>query len=152
MGNSVEMLLPKGMRKLHEIYREGYFNNPSPRPMGAGRDLQGRRKNGTQFPVEIGLSYTATQEGKLALAFITDITDREQMEQVLREQQEFQSQVLQTLDDMGEGLLISQEGKFVYTNDAFVTLTGYSLGDLGEMASVVHLVIPQQLQNLHDHI
>src|SRR5262249_40922559 len=144
--------LPESLHNIHKAHRESYFKNPSPRLMGAGRDLHGRRKDGSQFQVEIGLSYTETAEGKLALAFITDITERQHIEQVLQEQQDFQSQVMQALEDIGEGLLISQDGKAVYANDAFLSLTGYTLKELTDLPSVVDLVVPEQRANLNDRV
>src|SRR5258708_1285184 len=54
----VETLLPGRFQPDHVALRDGYFAHPSPRPMGVGRDLAGRRKDGTEFPVEVGLSYT----------------------------------------------------------------------------------------------
>ena len=84
IGQPVELLLPERYRGGHADFRTGYFAEPSPRPMGAGRDLAGQRKDGTEFPVEIGLSYTQTRDGPLALAFITDITERKRAHDEIR--------------------------------------------------------------------
>jgi len=81
LGQPVEMLLPQQFRAEHVAYRNGYFEQPGVRPMGIGRDLSGQRKDGSQFPVEIGLSHLQTETGVLALAFVTDITERKRAEE-----------------------------------------------------------------------
>jgi PAS domain S-box-containing protein len=84
IGKSVEMLVPERLRAHHPAYRGGFFAHPESRLMGAGRDLFGRRKDGTEFPVEIGLNPIETDEGVLALSAIVDITERKLLEQELR--------------------------------------------------------------------
>jgi PAS domain S-box-containing protein len=83
IGRPVEMLVPERFSAAHPAYRTGFFRNPESRPMGAGRDLYGRRKDGTEFPIEIGLNPIETEEGLFALSAIVDITDRKQLEQEL---------------------------------------------------------------------
>jgi PAS domain S-box-containing protein len=56
VGTQVEMLVPERFRKRHPDFRRASFQDPKARPMGAGRDLFGRRKDGTEVPVEIGLT------------------------------------------------------------------------------------------------
>ena len=76
----VEMLVPERFRSQHVGDRQGYFSDPRVRPMGAGRDLFGRRKDGSEVPVEIGLSPIHTSEGCFVLASIVDISERKQAE------------------------------------------------------------------------
>jgi PAS domain S-box-containing protein len=83
IGQPVEILVPERLSAAHPSYRTGFFKNPESRPMGAGRDLYGRRKDGTEFPIEIGLNPIETEEGVFALSAIVDITDRKQLEQEL---------------------------------------------------------------------
>jgi PAS domain S-box-containing protein len=56
IGEPIEILVPDRVRSVHPGHRSGYFSQPQPRPMGAGMELAGRRKNGTEFPCEISLS------------------------------------------------------------------------------------------------
>ena len=85
IGERVEVLLPEPLKDIHKTHRSGFFSKPEARAMGTGRELLGRRKNGSVFPIEIGLSYTETDEGILALAFITDITERQQLHNKLEQ-------------------------------------------------------------------
>jgi two-component system CheB/CheR fusion protein len=84
IGQPVSVLVPERVRSKHETYRAGFFARPEARPMGAGRDLFGRRRDGTEFPLEIGLNPIETEEGVFALSAIVDITERKQLEQELR--------------------------------------------------------------------
>lgn len=84
LGNSIEMLLPDRFRKDHPHLRQAFFTDPQSRPMGAGRDLYARRKDGSEFPVEIGLNPIDTDEGPMVLSAIVDISDRKQKEMHIR--------------------------------------------------------------------
>jgi PAS domain S-box-containing protein len=81
VGASVELLVPLRYRDRHPEQRRGFFLDPAARAMGAGRDLHGRRKDGSEFPVEIGLNPIRTAEGVLVLSAIVDITARKRAEE-----------------------------------------------------------------------
>jgi PAS domain S-box-containing protein len=85
IGQRVEMLVPPQARGVHANYRTGFFASPQARPMGRGRDLHGLRRDGSQFPVEIGLTPVETEEGILVLSAIVDITTHKQAEAKLAE-------------------------------------------------------------------
>jgi protein-histidine pros-kinase len=76
LGQSVELLVPARYNHAHVAHRLGYFTAAHPRPMGMGLELYGRRKDGTEVPVEISLSPLRTEEGLLVASAIRDITDR----------------------------------------------------------------------------
>ena len=87
LGHPIEMLLPPATRGVHQRHREAFAAAPHARPMGVGLDLCGRNKDGTEFPVEISLSYIRTEQGVVAIAFISDISQRKRLEdQVLQSQ------------------------------------------------------------------
>ena len=88
LGQPVEILIPDRYRGHHVRYRTEYGEVPRLRPMGAGRELFGLRKDGTEFPVEISLSPFRTQEGILVFSAIRDITLQKQAQNELREAKE----------------------------------------------------------------
>ena len=87
VGQVVEMLIPERFRQAHVGFRQAYFTDPVSRPMGAGRELYGLRKNGTEFPVEIGLSLIDSKEETLVLSTIVETTARKAAEQQIRQAQ-----------------------------------------------------------------
>ena len=88
IGQSIEMLVPAQLRARHPDLRATFHANPQARPMGAGRDLFGRRKGGGEIPVEIGLTPVDTDEGTFVLATVVDIGPRKQAEEELRRSNE----------------------------------------------------------------
>src|SRR5216110_2410621 len=80
IGHPIETLVPERFRDRHPGYRNGFHSEPSSRAMGAGRDLFGRRKDGSEFPVEVGLNPIHTIEGLFVLASVIDITARKEAE------------------------------------------------------------------------
>src|SRR6266478_3112787 len=80
IGRNIETLIPERFRDRHPGYRKGFFSEPSSRAMGAGRDLFARRKDGSEFPVEVGLNPMRTAQGVFVLASVIDITARKQAE------------------------------------------------------------------------
>jgi PAS domain S-box-containing protein len=88
LGQSVDLLVPGRFRGQHPGHREGFFAAPSQRAMGGGRELYGLRKDGSEFPLEIGLNPIKTADGVMVMASIIDITERKQTEKSLRQSRE----------------------------------------------------------------
>lgn len=84
IGQTVEILLPEGLRKVHVEHRADYLADPSVRPMGIGLDIAGWRQDGTEFPIEVTLGFMETEDGPRIMSFSTDITKRKQMEDELQ--------------------------------------------------------------------
>lgn len=87
-GKLLESLLPERYRPRHVSLRKGFNTHPEPRRMGVGRDLSALKKDGTEFPVEISLSYTQVQGALLVMAFISDISERKKSEEAIRRSEE----------------------------------------------------------------
>lgn len=85
VGQKIEVLVPARSRKQHRQERKRFSDQPKVRRMGAGLDLTGRRKDGSEFPVEISLSPVRTAKGVLVLSAIRDISDRKMIEAALRQ-------------------------------------------------------------------
>ena len=83
IGDSIETLMPERYRGGHVGYREEYAGNPRQRPMGTGLDLSGRRRDGSEFPIEVGLSHYRSGERSWVMATVADITRRKQNEEFL---------------------------------------------------------------------
>lgn len=86
IGQPMEFLMPDRFRKIHPGLRNSFFDAPSARTMGAGRDLYAMCKDGTEIQVEIGLNPLETDEGNMVLASIIDITERKKQEAIIIQQ------------------------------------------------------------------
>ena len=84
IGQNVDMLVPDRQRATHHQHRADYHAHPKIRRMGSGLDLYGRRRDGSEFPVEISLSPVSTANGAMVLSVIRDISDRKRIEEQLR--------------------------------------------------------------------
>src|SRR5262245_10370022 len=111
LGRPVEILVPHRFRKQHAQYRADFFASPKARAMGMGRDLFGLRKDGVEFPVEIGLNPIQTSEGCFVLSAIVDISQRWQAEERFRRVVESASQGKVVIDQCGRALLVDSQGK-----------------------------------------
>jgi two-component system sensor histidine kinase/response regulator len=83
LGKTIETLVPDRVRSVHPALRSGYFRAPVARPMGAGVELFGLHKDGTEFPAEISLSSIDTEEGAVVTAAVRDVTERRVVEAAL---------------------------------------------------------------------
>jgi PAS domain S-box-containing protein len=88
IGKQVEVLVPEKYSQRHVRHRESYAKNPYPRPMGKESQLFARRKDQSEFPVEISLSNFTTTEGSFVIAFIIDISERKKSEEEVRKEKE----------------------------------------------------------------
>lgn len=95
VGQPVEILLPERYRTRHVMSRRSYSRDPQPRPMGAGLELYARRKDGSEFPVDISLSPVKTRQGTQVTAIIRDITERKRYE----DQQTFLADTTKVIDE-----------------------------------------------------
>lgn len=104
IGQSVEVLIPRRYHGHHAKHRDGYLENPHPRPMGLGMDLFGAKKDGTEFPVEISLSNYRSGGIQFAIAFIIDITRRKEIENAMLKQQEELAAINLKIEELNDDL------------------------------------------------
>jgi PAS domain S-box-containing protein len=95
IGHPIEMLVPERFRSQHIGYRHDYFGDARARPVGAGREFFGQRKDGSEIPLEIGLNPIHTSEGLLVLTSIIDISERKQAELQAQQQRDELEQLRQ---------------------------------------------------------
>ena len=85
LGEKIEILIPNELKKKHKSHVSGYVKKPEKKVMGSGRDLFGRKKDGTTIPVEISLNHTVLEGSFCVMALITDITERKKIEYKIQE-------------------------------------------------------------------
>ena len=138
LGQPVEILVPSRMRDRHPEMRSFYFVNPQSRPMGKGRDLYALRKDGTEFPVEIGLNPIQTEEGTKVLSAIVDISERKRMETRLR----------QVVDSTPNAMvMINQQGLIEMVNAQVERVFGYAREEL--LGEPVEKLVPDRFRKNH---
>jgi PAS domain S-box-containing protein len=138
VGQPVEVLVPSRYREKHPAHRTGYFAGPRPRPMGAGVDLYGIRKDGTEFPAEISLGPVETAQGVLVTAAIRDVTERKRVEAKFRG-------FLEAAPDAV--VIVNRDGQIVLVNSQTEKLFGYPRADL--VGRPVEILVPERFRSGH---
>lgn len=106
IDQEIEILIPPRFRGKHVHHRTGFFKDPGAREMGAGRDLAGLRKDGSEFPIEIGLKPFETIDGIVVMATIIDISERKRLEELIKRQQEDLMELSTPVINLWEGILV----------------------------------------------
>ncbi|GJL62016.1 MAG: hypothetical protein NPIRA04_06700 [Nitrospirales bacterium] len=138
LHRSIETLIPERFRLNHPAHLTQYFTTPGPRSFDLDRELYGLRRDGTEFPVEIGLNSLTTDEGPYALASVIDLSERKHAEkerQLLHRTQEL------ILQSAGDGIYgIDCQGNTTFVNVAAAKMLGYAPEELlgVSMHSTIH--------------
>ncbi len=146
LGQKIDMLVPERFRATHPDNRNAFFfPQPQVRATGAGLELFGLRKDGSEFPVEVSLSPLETSEGTLAITAIRDISERKRLE--LEKEQYFKFFTLSS----SPMCIADPYGCLQQVNPAFVRLTGYSASELVSKP-FLSFVLPQDRQRTTDEM
>jgi PAS domain S-box-containing protein len=140
LGQSVDILLPERLRGNHSHHRSYFFSNPVPRAMGIGRELFGRRKDGREFPVEIGLNPIKTSDGIKVLSAIVDISERRMQEEQFRQVVEMAPNAMIMVDENGRVELVNLQTEKIF---------GYSRNEL--LGKSIDIFLPERFRNIHPH-
>ena len=150
LAQPIECLIPKRFRERHVGLRADFFADPTTRTLGVGRDLFALRKDGTEFPIEIGLNPVASDSGLFVLAFMADISVRKQAEQALHESEQ-RYRVLFETNPMPSWVFDRETLRILAVNDEAVRRYGYSREEfLGFTIADVHqsVDVPSLLETL----
>jgi PAS domain S-box-containing protein len=104
VGRPLDLLVPERARAVHPDHRERYFDKPRTRSMGAGRELRGRRQDGSEFPCEISLSMLEDDGEQLVVAAVRDVTTHKQIEDERDALRRRQSERLESLGKLAGGV------------------------------------------------
>ena len=138
LGKPIEVLLPDRFRNGHAALRSGYAAEPVARSMGTGRELFGRRQDGFEFPVEIGLRPLRTALGTMFVATVVDISARRQAEAMFRK----------VIEAAPCGmLLVDANQRIMLVNNHLVQLFGYERDEL--ISQPLHTLIPLRHRDKH---
>jgi protein-histidine pros-kinase len=138
LGQKIEILVPERYRQKHPGHRTEYFHEPKVRSMGSTLELHGRRKDGTEFPIEISLSPLATDEGTLVSSAIRDITDRKKAEEKFRGLMESAPDAM---------VIAGRDGQIILVNAQTEKLFGYARNEL--LGQMVEILVPSRFRHHH---
>jgi len=134
LGKSIEILIPGRFHAKHTHYREGFYQHPSNRTMGHGRDLFARKKDGREFPVEVSLSYYRQKNTFFVIAFLVDITQRKQAEKELLDRKTELERITQDIRLLNAELETKVEQRTLILREALQELE-HSQAELNEALS-----------------
>jgi formate hydrogenlyase transcriptional activator len=145
IGQEVEILVPERFRKAHPGHRGGYKAHASVRPMGAGLELFGRRKDGSEFPVDIMLSPMETAEGRVVISVVRDFSDRKKAQEAVRRSE---TQFRALFEYSPDAIIASdQEGRVTEVNGRVEEMFGYQRGEL--MGQSIDILVPERFRHTH---
>lgn len=158
IGRNVEVLIPERYRDDHRGHRDGFASQPTTRRMGQGMELYGRRRNGSEFPVEISLSPVSVEGGTIVLSAIRDITERKRIELELRRTHEelrkrtaeqigeYRARLASIIDSSEDAILTkSLDGTITAWNRGAERIYGYTAEEI--VGKNISLLVPGDRPN-----
>ncbi len=142
IGELVESLLPRRYQKAHVGRRAAFFSQPRTRSMGAGIELYGLRRDGSEFPVEISLSPLATEEGPMVMCAVRDVTDRQEARR--KSDRQFRDLLESAPDAM---VIVDESGQIVLVNSQTLRLFGWQREEL--LGQPVETLVPERFRGSH---
>ncbi len=146
IGENVKLLMPEPYRSGHDVYLENYKNTGQRRIIGIGREVIGRRKDGTTFPMELSVGEIKQSESRAFVGIIRDITDRARLEQGLRDSEAQHRAVIETAVD--GIIIIDMLGTVRMFNPACVAMFGYQAENV--VGQNVKMLMPSPYFDEHD--
>jgi len=128
IGKRIETLIPDRYSEEHVQHRKNYYQRPHARHMGAGMDLFAKRKNGTEFPVEISLSSFVTSEGRFVVSFVIDITQRKKQEESIQREKGVAQLYLEVAPVIF--IAVNKDGIVTLINTAGCKILGYKENEI----------------------
>ena len=145
IGQSVEILVPERFRQTHPGHRDAYEDQANVRPMGAGLELFGTRKDGSEFPVDIMLSPMETPEGRVVISVIRDISDRKKAEEAIRHSE---AQFRALFEFSPDAIVVSDwDGHITEVNARVESMFGYQRGEL--LGQSIDSLVPERFRHTH---
>jgi PAS domain S-box-containing protein len=146
IGRNISLLMPTPHREQHDRYLANYCDTGERKIIGIGREVSGRRKDGSAFPLELAVSEVRLGVRRIFTGIVRDITRRKQVEESLREERDFVSAVLQTAGALV--IVLDDAGRVVRFNRACEQLTGYAAEEIVGKAIWDFLLPPEELADV----
>ncbi|MBX3120172.1 MAG: PAS domain S-box protein [Fimbriimonadaceae bacterium] len=146
IGQNVKLLMPEPYHGEHDGYLKNYLTTGERKIIGIGREVKGRRKDGTEFPLELAVNETHTEDGRIFTGIIRDVSERKAQEEALQKEKGLLKAVVDTAVD---GILtIDPEGTIITANPAVESIFGYSPEEL--VGKNVRMLMPEPYHSEHD--
>jgi PAS domain S-box-containing protein len=140
LGQSIDVLIPDEFKHSHAGHRATFYKHPSSRYVLDRKDLNGRKKDGTEFPVEVGLSFYTQGNEMYVISFVLDVTERKQAQQQLLQSELRFKNLVQNITDII--MMVDEEGNIQYVSPSVTVVLGYAEDELGQksLLGLIHAV------------